>query len=66
MQMTEAEIRALRDRVFDHVISDGAWSAVRKAWMSPSERAWLLAHDFPLATPHSDEYRKEHEKVPEN
>lgn len=61
--MTEAEVRALRNRVFDHVISDSAWSAVRKAWMSPSEQAWLKAHDFPLVTQHSDEYRQEHENL---
>ena len=54
--MTESEIRELRNRVYDHEISDVAWSAVRAAWLAPSETAWLLAHDFPLATPHSAEY----------
>ena len=62
-QMSESDVRALRDRVFDHTISDVAWSAVRAAWLAPSETAWLLAHDFPLATEHSREYRAEHEKI---
>lgn len=58
--MTEAEVRALRDRVYDHVISDIGWSAVRKNWLCQSETAFLVEHDFPLATPHSQEYILEH------
>jgi predicted RNA-binding Zn-ribbon protein involved in translation (DUF1610 family) len=51
-QLTESEIRELRNRVYDHVISDVDWSAVRENWMKPGGQAWLLVHDFILATQH--------------
>jgi hypothetical protein len=60
-EMSESAVRELRNRVFDHVISDMAWSAVRNAWLSPGGTRFLLEHDFPLATPHSQEYCAEHQ-----
>jgi len=47
---TEAEVRALRNRVYDHEISDASWSAIKSNWLKPSEIAWLREHDFPLTT----------------
>ncbi len=61
VRMDEASVRALRNRVFDHVISDGAWNSIRNNWMNPGEVQWLKEHDFPLASPHSPEYLAEHE-----
>ena len=46
--MTEAEVRALRDRVFMHRISDSSWDAVRRHWIQPEEVRWLQEHDRPL------------------
>jgi hypothetical protein len=54
--MTESQVRELRDRVYDHTISDIGWSAVRNNWLAPYETRFLIAHDFPLATEHSQEY----------
>ena len=59
-QPIEREIRALRDRVFDHVCSDASWSAVKWHWMEQSEINWLKQHDFPLTVPHSEGYLREH------
>ncbi len=44
--MTESEIRALRDRVFDQTSTDANWDACRKKWMEQVD--WLFEHDFPV------------------
>ena len=46
--LTESEVRALRDRVYCHQISDASWGAIRKNWMSSSGVKFLLEHDFPI------------------
>lgn len=46
---TESEVRALRDRVYAHPISDHEWSRCRDHWMSRSGVSWLQAHDFPIS-----------------
>jgi len=46
--MSETEVRALRNRVFDQRISDNEWNNCRHNWMNPSEVEWLKAHDFPV------------------
>jgi hypothetical protein len=38
---TEAEVRKLRDKVFDDVIGDVSWSIVGKNWRRPNSVAWL-------------------------
>ncbi len=60
VRMDETAVRTLRDRVFDCVISDTSWNAVRENWLEPREVQFLIAHDFPLATKHSAEYLREH------
>lgn len=45
---TEAEVRALRDKVFGAPITDNEWQTCRSHWMKPIETAWLVAHDFPI------------------
>jgi hypothetical protein len=61
IRLDESAVRALRDRVFDHRISDTSWHAVKEHWMKPAEIKFLQAHDFPLATAHSPEYLAEHQ-----
>lgn len=50
--MTEAQVRAMRDRVYDHRSSDNNWLFCRKAWMNPEGIRFLQAHDFPVDKPH--------------
>lgn len=38
----EADIRALRDYVFEKTLSDVSWRQVAHRWMTRSEREWLL------------------------
>ncbi len=63
VRIDESAVRALRNRVYDHVISDAAWNSVRVNWLTPEGVRFLQAHDFPLATEHSQAYRAEHETV---
>jgi len=42
-QLTEAEVRALRDRVFGEASTDNNWEACKHLWMRPDQIAWLLA-----------------------
>lgn len=58
--ITESDIREMRNRVFDHKISDAAWNSIRAIWLEPREIQFLQAHDFPLVTGHSAEYLAEH------
>ena len=44
-QMTEAEVRALRDRVYGHISTDKNWERCRVDWMHPANIAWLLTKD---------------------
>jgi len=60
--LTESEVRELRNRVYDHTISDTGWRSVRAFWLLSSETKFLVEHDFPLATPHSQEYINEHKR----
>jgi hypothetical protein len=48
-QLTEAEVRALRDRVYGKPISDNEWATARPHWMSPDGIMFLRAHDFPIS-----------------
>jgi len=50
-QLTEAEVRALRNRVFGHQITDTEWKVAGPHWMSPEGIAFLRAHDFPIGKP---------------
>lgn len=63
IRMDESSVRAMRNRVFDHVISDTSWNAVRNNWMQADEMQFLRDHDFPLLTQHSSEYLKEHNQL---
>ena len=40
-QITEAEVRALRDRVYGQPSTDKCWNACGKYWMTPENIAWL-------------------------
>lgn len=40
---TEAEVRALRDKVYGHQTS-GEWESVKADWMKPENIRWLLEH----------------------
>jgi hypothetical protein len=39
--LTEAEVRALRDRVYGLPTSDNNWDACRESWMRAEDTAWL-------------------------
>jgi hypothetical protein len=39
--MTEADVRALRDRVYGKEVTDSGWATCRKDWMRPQETHWL-------------------------
>lgn len=41
-KMTEDDIRALRDFVFEKTLSDESWNHVSHRWLVPIEREWLL------------------------
>ncbi len=47
--MTEAEVRAMRDRVFEKPVSDNEWATCGKNWMAPSEIRFLQEHDWPIS-----------------
>lgn len=38
---SDSEVRALRDRVFGHRISDQSWAMIRHNWITPENVAWL-------------------------
>jgi hypothetical protein len=38
---TEAEVRAMRDRVYGVPSSDNNWDGCRDGWMQPEAIAWL-------------------------
>lgn len=38
---SDAEIRALRDSVFERPIPDYVWAMVRAGWSTPENVAWL-------------------------
>ncbi len=40
-KMTEAEVRALRDRVYGQPISDKEWAHCREKWMTTENMRWL-------------------------
>ena len=48
-ELSESEIRDLRNRVFCQVITDNEWSNCKKHWMSKSGIAFLQSHDFPIS-----------------
>lgn len=39
--LADAEVRALRDRVYGIPTTDNNWDACRQVWMKPEEVAWL-------------------------
>ena len=41
-ELTESEVRRLRDLVFDQVSSDKNWESCREYWLKPEETAWLV------------------------
>ena len=47
--LSETEVRDLRNRVFCQTITDNEWSNCRKHWLSKSGIAFLQAHDFPIS-----------------
>ena len=40
--MTDADVRALRDYVFERKLSDESWKQVAHRWRNPVEQKWLL------------------------
>lgn len=40
-QLTEKEVRALRDLVYEVPMPDKSWEVARKSWMLESEIRWL-------------------------
>ena len=42
-ELTDAELRAMRDRVFEHPSTDKNWNACKDSWRRNA--AWLIAHD---------------------
>lgn len=40
--LTESEIRALRDRVYGHPTSDKNWEGCRENWLRPESTQWLI------------------------
>jgi hypothetical protein len=43
-KLTIAEVRQLRDFVFERALSDMSWDQVYHRWMNPVEREWLLRY----------------------
>ncbi len=41
-ELTEQDVRAMRDQVFESASTDNNWEACKQFWMQPSETAWLL------------------------
>lgn len=39
--LTEADVRALRDRVFGEPCTDKNWNGCKDRWMTPESIAWL-------------------------
>jgi len=44
-QYTEAEVRALRDRVYGHAATDRNWNGCKENWMHPDNIRWLISKD---------------------
>ncbi len=40
--MSEEQVRALRDQVFEKSCTDFGWEAVKSHWMTPDNVRWLL------------------------
>lgn len=40
--LTEAEVRALRDQVYGVPIPDNGWERCKENWMQPENIRWLL------------------------
>jgi hypothetical protein len=40
-QLTEAEVRALRDQVYGQISTDNNWNASKEKWMTPENIKWL-------------------------
>jgi hypothetical protein len=43
-ELTELEVRRLRDTVLGRKSSNANWDACRENWMRPDSVDWLLAH----------------------
>lgn len=43
VQLTEAEVRTLRDCVYGHPSSDHNWEMCRENWMRPDSVEWLVS-----------------------
>lgn len=41
-QLSEEQVRALRDMVFEAPCPDHGWAACRENWMRPENVRWLL------------------------
>lgn len=48
-ELTELEVREMRNRVFCQTITDNEWSNCKKHWMSKAGIAFLQSHDFPIS-----------------
>ena len=44
-QLTEEEIRALRDKVYDQTTTDKNWDGCKDRWIQPDETKWLREHE---------------------
>jgi hypothetical protein len=40
-QLSEQEVRALRNQVYDQEATEGHWEYVKEIWMKPEQIAWL-------------------------
>ena len=40
--LSETEVRALRDRVFENPTTDKNWEACKEKWMMPDAMIWLV------------------------
>ncbi len=47
--MSETEVREMRNRVFCQVATDSEWDNCKKHWLSKSGIAFLQSHDFPIS-----------------
>lgn len=59
--LSEAEVRHLRDVVYGKPSGDANWQCVRDNWMRPDSIAWLKKH-AQIKTPMTDEQEKLNEQ----
>jgi len=42
--LTEAEVRTMRDEVFEKPSTDSNWGGCRESWMAPASVLWLMEY----------------------